>query len=151
MNPTEQYAVRIHYEAAKVSTKIIYKAITEYLEASQKGEMKIRKFKKQYGGKEIIPVENKDIKGIKKELKKEGIDFSVINSGEKNSYDLYFKGQDISQVKLGMERYTKRMMKPKRKKSIEEKLKKAVEIAKEKNAQIQSKLKTRAERGINER
>lgn len=86
---------------------------------------------------------------MKRELKKFGIDFAVVKNQKDNTYEIYFKGSNINQIKHSLENYLAQRLKIEKKPSIKEKIRLAKEKVKNlKRDQINQikKLESRDER-----
>lgn len=151
----QQKAVKITYKGVSVTVKTINEMIRQYLNRQQNqvyGKQSLKNLNKKGRRLDSIPVMNQDLKGLQKELRRFGIDYSVRKSQiEKDTYEIYFKGSDINQINTALENYTAMTFKKnKEMPSIKEKMKEAVQRAKEINQATKQKERT-FERGHDER
>ncbi|NLD49097.1 MAG: PcfB family protein [Clostridiaceae bacterium] len=131
----QQKAVKITYKGVSITAKVISELIKAYLAGVEKekfGKQSIKRLNKKGRAIDSIPVSNADVKGLQKELKKYGVDYSVRKSiTEPNTYDVYFKGQDIQQIQTALKNHmTKSFQK---KPSVKEQTEAAKQKAKEYN------------------
>lgn len=132
-------AVKIIYKGAKITSRIIGELIRDYLRQTERqtyGKQSLKKLNQKGRAIDSIPVINQDLKGMKRELKKYGVDYSVRKRlSEDNTYDVYFKGSDINQIQTALRNYTtKTFQKNLREKPlVKEQMKEAVHKAKERN------------------
>ena len=130
----QQKAVKITYKGVTITAKVMGDLIKHFLAnvGNEKfGKQSIKKLNKKGKALDSIPISNADIKGLQRELKKFGVDYSVMKSTEQKTYDIYFKGTDIQQIQTGLKNYmTKSLQK---KPSIKEQTEAAKAKAKEYN------------------
>lgn len=149
-------AVNITYKGATITAKVISELIAKYLQGIEKqtyGKQNLKKLNRKGKALDSIPVINEDLKGLKKELKKYGVDYSVRKSlSEKDTYDVYFKGSDITQIQTALKNYMARSFHQQRERpsSIKERMIAAVQKAKERGVSHKERVK-KFEKGRDER
>lgn len=151
-------AVKITYKGVTITAKVIGELIKSYLNQEEKqayGKQSLKKLNRKGRAINSIPVINEDLKGLEKELKKYGVDYSVRKSlSEPDTYDVWFKGSDITQIQTALKNYTSQSFKKSQnrdeKESVMEKVEKAAHKAKERNENQDKKEKT-FERGHDDR
>ncbi|MGL5973416.1 MAG: PcfB family protein [Oscillospiraceae bacterium] len=110
------------------------------------GEQTIKNLNAQNLALDSIPIENRDIKKIRKELKEYGLDFAVKQSKiDINKYYIYFKGKDINRVETALKEYIGKEinMDTRKDKSIEDTKKQTIneqikKVKVEKNEQVKN-------------
>jgi len=147
-------AIKITYKGTVITAKAVCELINIYLKGTEKqtyGKQSLKKLNRKDKALDSIPIMNQDLKGLQKELKKYGVDYSVRKSlSEKNSYDVYFKGTDITQIQNALKNYTARSFEKRERPSIKERMVAAVQKAKAQNESLNQHEK-RFERGRDER
>lgn len=95
------------------------------------------------GALEHVDIDKTDLRALKKEFKKYNIDFSMIRVKGTNEFHVFFRGNDIDRVHLGLEKVVKDFQKaPENNQTWEQKVEKAKTTAKEHN-QEHKKTRTR--------
>jgi len=120
-------------KTSKITSKILFKLINYILSDQVKnGEQSFKDLYRK--GKELdnIPVDSKDLRQLKRELKKNHVDFAIKKS-ENGVYDIYFKGQDVKHIKGVLEKYMSKKMNQET--SIKTRMQKANNKAKVHNAE----------------
>lgn len=98
----------------------ILKKVSESLNS---GEQSLKSLNKKDLTLDFIEVSNQDIKGLQRQLKKLGIDFSVVKSpNENNQHYVYFKAKDVNQIQYALETHVNKAMKQLEKGSLKEQL-----------------------------
>jgi len=147
-------AVNITYRGATISARVVCELINNYLQSTEKkafGKQSLKKLNRQGKALDSIPITNQDLKGLKKELKKYGVDYSVRKSlAEKSTYDVYFKGSDIIQIQTALKNYMAKSFQQREGPSIKERMVVAVKKAKERNENLKQQQRT-FQRGRDER
>ena len=151
--------LKMTFQGTKVTKKTIENIINQLVKSHEKtkiqhGEQSLKTLNKQQKKLDSIPVMNSDLKGLQKELRKFGVDYSVRqNKSEKNQYEIYFKGTDINQIQSALKDYTNQTLTQTRKKeSIKIKIEKAIKKSKEISAnKDQREKENKKERGKEER
>lgn len=153
----QEKAVKLTYKGVTVTAKTIDDIIRLYLNRPQKqvyGKQSLKRLNRKGRTLDSIPVINQDLKGLQKELKKFGVDYSVRKSlTEKDTYEIYFKGSDINQIQTALKNYTAMSFQKNQnrdKPSIKERMKAAVQKAKERNQNLKQH-ERKFERGRDER
>lgn len=149
-------SVKVIYKGTEVTSQVIDSLIRLYLKYKQEqkaekktGEKSIKELNKTEKKLESITIAQEDLRGLKRELKKFGIDFAVVKNQKDNTYEIYFKGSNINQIKHSLENYLAQRLKIEKKPSIKEKIRLAKEKVKNlKRDQINQikKLESRDER-----
>lgn len=147
-------AVKIVHKGTVITVETVAKLILDYLkqvEDPKYGKQSLKKLNKKGKSLDTIPVTAKDLKGLERELRKYGVDYSVRKSTvEKDTFEIYFKGTDINQIQTGLRNYAADMLKRNERPSVKETIQKAIAKAKEKNANRPPKEK-KMQRGKDER
>lgn len=125
-------AVKLMYRGSEISAKTVNRLIKKYITQLQEekfGKQSIKRLSRKGKTIDSIPVFNKDLRGLQREFKKFGIDYSVRKSlSEKSTYEVYFKGSDINQINTSLKNYATKNLKEK---SIKERIERAKVKAKE--------------------
>jgi hypothetical protein len=148
----QQKVVELTYKGTGISVKTLLEILKKFAdhckEQEKYGKQSIKQLNRKGKNLDSIPVVDKDVKGVERELKKLGVDFAVRKSkSEENTYQIYFKAADVAQIKTALEDYMKRNMKQQDKPTIKEKMQDAVKEAKkryESHSQQKEKSKERA-------
>lgn len=149
----QEKAVKITYKTAKVTAQTINEIIRHYLYSKDSeiyGEQSLKDLNKKGKQLDSISIPEQDIKGLRQNLKKNyGVDFAVKKSLENEAFDIYFKGQDISQIQTALKEYLKDLdLKPTLKENIEKATTKSKELEKEQIEKEQNLAKPVPERGL---
>lgn len=115
------------------------------------GEQSMKQLNKQNTQLEPIPIANEDVKAFKRELKKQGVDFTVMKDKTTGESKIFFKGRDIEQIKFVLENYAVTSLEQDKKPNIEETFKQAKERADKENSKAQEKTKDRTKTKAQER
>lgn len=147
-------AVKMTYNGVEITSKVINNLIKNYLQASEKqtyGKQNLKKLNRKGYALDSIPVTNGDLKGLQRELKGYGVDYSARKSNAvKDTYDVYFKGTDITQIQTALKNYAAKSLRQRERPTLKERMVAAVQKAKERNVSRKQHEKT-FERGRDER
>lgn len=117
MSEVGEQTVQVAFKGVEMSVEMIYKlfrALLENLTASKAqaqtlsnaktGKQSLKSLSKQ--NKELVPVDidNQNIKEIQRELKKDGVDFSIRKNKITNDKTLFFKAKDSNIIEYAIER-----------------------------------------------
>ena len=149
-------AIKITYQGVEITSKVIRALIKNYLQASEKqtyGKQNLRKLNRKGNTLDSIPVTNADLKGLQRELRNYGVDYSARKSiSEKDTYELYFKGTDITQIQSALKNYAAKSLQQRERPTMKERMASAVQKAKERNvSRQQQQHEKKFERGRDER
>ena len=148
-------AVKMTYNGVEITSKVISNLIKNYLQASAKqayGKQSLKKLNRKGNALDSIPVTNADLKGLQRELRKYGVDYSARkNNSEKDTYDVYFKGTDITQIQTALKNYAAKSLQQRESPTIKERMVVAIQKAKERNVSRQQERVRKFERGRDER
>ena len=149
-------AVKITYNGVEITSKVISNLIKSYLQASAKqayGKQSLKKLNRKGNALDSIPVTNADLKGLHRELKSYGVDYSARKSNSvKDTYEVYFKGTDITQIQSALKNYAAKSLKQRESPTMKERMATAVQKAKERNVSRKEQQKIKKfERGLDER
>ena len=149
-------AVKITYQGVEITSKVISNLIKNYLLHSQKqtyGKQSLKKLNRKGNALDSIPVTNTDLKGLQRELMKYGVDYSARKSNsEKDTYEVYFKGTDITQIQAALRNYAAKSLQQRESPSMKERMAAAVQKAKERNVSRRQQQRVKKfERGRDER
>ena len=139
--------------AGKVTGKILLDLIRKLLKESEKiggleklvgskgNEVKLKDMVKK-GQLEEIPVEETELKGLKKELNRYGVKFSVMKDKESGKYSVFFQAKDMKVMdKAFKHALSESEKKTERKESIHKNIEKFREMAK--NSVSKDKIKNK--------
>lgn len=104
--------------------KLLFSKTNTPIKPHRQGLQSIKDLNNQNVQLDNIPISSEDIKAFKKEMKKQGIDFSVLKRKETNEINIYFKGRDIEQINTVLQRYTEKNLSKERKPNLLAKLNK---------------------------
>lgn len=117
MSEVGEQTVHLAFKGAEMSVEVLYKlfrALLENLKASKTqeqtqskektGKQSLKSLSKQ--NNELVPVDidNQNIKEIQRELKKDGVDFSIRKNKNTNDKTLFFKAKDSNIIEYAIER-----------------------------------------------
>ena len=147
-------AVKMTYHGVEITSKVISNLIRSYLQASEKqahGKQSLKNLNRKGNTLDSIPVTNADLKGLQRELRGYGVDYSARkSSAAKDTYDVYFKGTDITQIQTALKNYAAKSLRQRERPTLKERMVVAVQKAKERNVSRRQHEKT-FERGRDER
>lgn len=122
MDQASQEVVRCTFVAEDISRKLLISMLKMVQEKLSNGEQTLRTLNKKNTQLEVIEVSNDDIKGIKRGLKKNGVNFAVIKESQMNNYSLYFQAKDVAQIRKAIEIHMQSAIKNLEKEPVEKKL-----------------------------
>lgn len=145
--------LNMEVRAGKVTGKILLDLIRKLLKESEKiggleklvgskgNEVKLKDMVKQ-GQLEEIPVEETELKELKKELNRYGVKFSVMKDKESGKYSVFFQAKDMKVMdKAFKHALSESEKKTERKESIHKNIEKFKEMAK--NSVSKDKIKNK--------
>ncbi|HFH7941770.1 TPA: PcfB family protein [Streptococcus agalactiae] len=145
--------LNMEVRAGKVTGKILLDLIRKLLKESEKiggleklvgskgNEVKLKDMVKK-GQLEEIPVEETELKELKKELNRYGVKFSVMKDKESGKYSVFFQAKDMKVMdKAFKHALSESEKKTERKESIHKNIKKFKEMAK--NSVSKDKIKNK--------
>ena len=135
----DQQAIEVSFKATKISYNLLValsKSIVESKDKIEHGEQSLKKLNMQGRKLESIDLPDSDIKSFRKQLNKHSVDFSIMQNKDTKEYTIFFKGQDIERVSMGLKNCLNDISKNKNKKSFKETAKLAVEKANSLNKAI---------------
>jgi len=148
-------AVKITYNGVEITSKVIINLIENYCHASEKqtyGKQSLKKLNRKGNALDSIPVTNADLNGLQRELKGYGVDYSARKSNsEKDTYDVYFKGTDITQIQTALKNYAARSLRQRERPTMKERMVAAIQKAKERNVSHKQEHVRTFERGRDDR
>ena len=125
------YAVTV--QSTETGMKLLTSAIKSFLDRDTKkahGKQTLKDLNKQNAELQNIPISEKDVKNFEKELRKFGVDYAVKKDvTQANSYVVYFKARDITQIDDALKSYTTKQFSRENRPSIKERINRAVEKA----------------------
>lgn len=122
MDQASQEVVRCTFVAEDISRKLLISMLKLVQEKLSNGEQSLRTLNKKNTQLEVIDVSNEDIKGIKRGLKKHGVNFAVVKESQENNYSLYFQAKDVAQIKKAIEVHMQSAIKNLEQEPLEKKL-----------------------------
>lgn len=145
--------LNMEVRAGKVTGKILLDLIRKLLKESEKiggleklvgskgNEVKLKEMVKK-GQLEEIPVEETELKELKKELNRYGVKFSVMKDKESGKYSVFFQAKDMKVMdKAFKHALSESVKKTERKESIHNNIEKFKEMAK--NSVSKDKIKNK--------
>ena len=148
-------AIKITYQGVEITSKVVSNLIKGYLQASAKqtyGKQSLKKLNRKGNTLDSIPVTNEDLKGLQRELRNYGVDYSARKSNsEKDTYEVYFKGTDITQIQSALKSYAAKSLQQRERPTVKERMVAAVQKAKERNVSRKQERVRTFERGRDER
>ncbi|WP_237701256.1 PcfB family protein [Turicibacter sanguinis] len=122
MDQASQEVVRCTFVAEDISRKLLISMLKLVQEKLSNGEQSLRTLNKKNTQLEVIDVSNEDIKGIKRGLKKHGVNFAVVKESQENNYSIYFQAKDVAQIKKAIEVHMQSAIKNLEQEPLEKKL-----------------------------
>lgn len=136
-------AIYITVTGVQGSLNILDAAMRYYLNSTEKnirGKVSLKELNKQNLQLKDIPISSKDLKGMEKELKKYGVDYSIKQDlSRKDTFQVFFKAKDISAIELALRNYTSSKFSKERKPSLKDTILKYKNQSKEINKDIKEK------------
>ena len=132
----DQQAVEVSIKATKLSYDLlvsISKSIVENKDKIEHGEQNLKKLNLQGRKLESVEIPDQDIKNFKKQLNKHSVDFSIMKNKDTKEYTIFFKGQDIERVNMGLKNCLIDVSNEKNKKPFKETANEAIKKANQKN------------------
>lgn len=122
MDQASQEVVRCTFVAEDISRKLLISMLKLVQEKLSNGEQSLRTLNKKNTQLEVIDVSNEDIKGIKRGLKKHGVNFAVVKESQENNYSIYFQAKDVAQIKKAIKVHMQSAIKNLEQEPLEKKL-----------------------------
>lgn len=134
--------VRCGCKSSDLTGKALLLLLKFILERLNSGEQSLKKLNKSNLTLDFIEVSNDDINGLKRSLKRLGVDFSVVKSqnGQDQHY-VYFKAKDVNQIQQALEKYVTKTMERLEKGTLRQRLERGASKVAE--TQSQSKVKNK--------
>ncbi|CAM2078033.1 MAG: DUF3801 domain-containing protein [uncultured Clostridium sp.] len=149
-------AISVSIKTSQVTSKLlleVIKAIANNRYKVVNGEQSLKELNKKGRALENINIDKNDLRAIKRQLKKDGIDFAIKKDNSNDIFNLYFKAQDISQIEKIFKEYVNKNFKDlKKEKGVKEVVEDAKIKADKHNSEIEinskekSVIKERGER-----
>lgn len=150
-------AMAITYKGTQMTAEILTTIIASLIRLKSMpahGKQSLRKLNLQERQLDSIPVTKADLRSFQRELKSFGIDFAVRKSAsEPDTFKVYFKAMDVSQLQNALENYTAKSFKKdnKQKTSIKQKMEEAKKKSHEANEARQQNMMRQKAKGVEER
>ena len=139
--------LNMEVKAAKVTGKLLLNLLKKLMKEAEKlvnsngNEVKLKDMVKK-GQLEEIPVEEAELKELKKELNRYGVKFSVMKDKESSKYSVFFQAKDMKVMdKAFKHALSESEKKTERKESIHKNIEKFKEMAK--NSVSKDKIKNK--------
>ena len=94
-------AIGVTVKASQITAKLVLEVIRSIANDKYKvvnGKQSLKELNKKGKALENVNIDKADLKAIQRQLKKDGIDFAIKKDSYNEVFNLYFKGQDISQI-----------------------------------------------------
>lgn len=136
-------AVQITVSADRITAGILRTVMQEYVyqyhmnsrqSSVTHGEQSLEELNAQGKQLEHVDLKDEDIQAVRQELRRYGVDFSIMKEPDSDTYHLFFKAQDIDRVRLGLEKVVKDFDRTLNRTPMEEQMKAATQEAQERNA-----------------
>lgn len=115
--------LRCAVDSTDLSSKALLMVLKYVSERLNSGEQSLKSLNKKNLTLDFIEVSNQDIKGLQRNLKTLGIDFSVVKSpSEKNQHYVYFKAKDVNQIQYALQKHINKAMEQLEKGTLKEQL-----------------------------
>lgn len=148
---TSKKAIQITLKSSQVSAELIIYAMKYITNERRYGKQTLKELNKKGKALQDIPISKVDLRAIQRYLKKDGIDYAIKKDLTlKDTYTIYFKGQDINQIERVLKNYAKNNFKG-MEKNIREKVKEAEIKAERHNKAIKHSKEKSMERCKDER
>jgi len=148
-------AIKMTYHGVEITSKVIRNLISCYLQASEKqtyGKQSLKKLNRKGYALDSIPVTNADLNGLRRELKSYGVDYSARRSNAaKETYDVYFKGTDITQIQTALKNYAAKSLRQRERPTLKERMVAAIQRSKVLNVRRKQQHEKTFERGRDDR
>lgn len=144
MSDLDQEVVRIAWKGTEITAKIIQALMKEAIERKSypvHGEQSIQQLNEQNKQLENVDITKKDLKILRSQLKRHGVDFSILKDPATKEFSVYFKSQDVSRVYKGLEKCISEIAKEK--KPMKEVIEKAEKEAEKRSAERSPAEKTK--------
>lgn len=135
-------AVQISISTDRITAEILRAVIREYVyrlhtksrqSSAVHGEQSLEDLNAQGKQLESVELKDEDVQNIRQELKRYGVDFSVMKEPDSDTYRLFFKSQDVDRVYLGLKKWVKDFNRAASRTPMTEQLQNAAKEAQERN------------------
>lgn len=102
---TDQASV-ISFRSAELTARLLRSIIRQTVEASDNGGKKISNRKlNSRGATEHIDLDSQeDLRALRKELRRYGVDYSIMKNPSTDQYEVWFLGKDLQRVHEGLKK-----------------------------------------------
>lgn len=131
-----EQAIQVEWSVAKVTAKALKELIEQLLANRNRithGEQSLSRLNLQGKKLESVELDGQDLKSFRRELNKYSVDYSVMKNRETGNYIVFFKGQDVDRVYVGLQKCVQDFEKN-RKKPVREVMQEADQRAAQRNA-----------------
>ena len=93
--------ISVSIKGTQITAKLVLEVIRSIANDKYKvvnGKQSLKELNKKGKALENVNIDKADLKAIQRQLKKDGIDFAIKKDSYNEVFNLYFKGQDISQI-----------------------------------------------------
>ena len=136
-------AIGVTVKASQITAKLVLEVIRSIANDKYKvvnGKQSLKELNKKGKALENVNIDKADLKAIQRQLKKDGIDFAIKKDSYNEVFNLYFKGQDISQIEKIFKDYASKNFKDFKRderKEVKECVKEAKVKAEEHNKEVE--------------
>ena len=136
-------AIGVTVKASQITAKLVLEVIRSIANDKYKvvnGKQSLKELNKKGKALENVNIDKADLKAIQRQLKKDGIDFAIKKDSYNELFNLYFKGQDISQIEKIFKDYASKNFKDFKRderKEVKEVVKEAKVKAEEHNKEVE--------------
>ena len=133
-------AIGVTVKASQITAKLVLEVIRSIANDKYKvvnGKQSLKELNKKGKALENVNIDKADLKAIQRQLKKDGIDFAIKKDSYNEVFNLYFKGQDISQIEKIFKDYASKNFKDFKRDERKEVVKEAKVKAEEHNKEVE--------------
>ena len=100
-----EQTVQVEYRAARITGRALLRIMESLIrklsaqrDGNVHGEQSMRQLNRQDKALESVAITDKDMKAIRRELNKYGVDYAIMKEPGSDTHKLFFKGKDVQQI-----------------------------------------------------
>lgn len=135
-----EQTVQVEYRAARITGRMLLRImetllhrLTAQREGIVRGEQSMKQLNHHDRALESVTITDRDMKAIRRELNRYGVDYAIMKEPGSDTHKLFFKGRDVQQIHDALQHVVADLGRPQRK-PMKEVIKAAKEKAMQHNA-----------------
>lgn len=99
-------ALQIDFKATKITARLVMNLAKKALHqnGTKSGRQTVKQLQRKGSSVENVPVSAEDLRQLRRELRRYGVDYSIVKDRNTGVYSLFFKAQDASMIRTALEK-----------------------------------------------